>query len=103
MAGADTISDFNAADPTLLAGDGDRLNLKELVASFTGTTGLSFDELVASGHLTISGTPSETVISFDSNGSAALGSQGVLVTLNGVGFVSEADSLLVLADNVFTF
>jgi Ca2+-binding RTX toxin-like protein len=102
MLGADTISDFSRANPANLS-EGDSLNLKGLVADFTGTSGLSFDELVASGHLSISGTPTSTVISFDSNGSAALGSQGTLVTLDGVAFVSEESSLLVLADNVFTF
>jgi Ca2+-binding RTX toxin-like protein len=102
MLGADTISDFSKADPAEL-GEGDVLNLKGLVADFTGTSGSSFDELVASGHLSISGTSEATVISFDSNGSAALGSQGTLVTLEGVAFVSEEASLLVLADNVFTF
>jgi Ca2+-binding RTX toxin-like protein len=102
MLGADTISDFSTANPANL-GEGDVLNLKGLVAGFTGTSGVTFDELVASGHLSISGTAGSTVISFDSNGDAALGSQGTLVTLEGVAFVSEADSLLVLADNVFTF
>jgi Ca2+-binding RTX toxin-like protein len=102
MLGADTISDFSKANPANVS-EGDVLNLKGLVADFTGTSGLSFEELVASGHLSITGTSEATVISFDSNGSAALGSQGTLVTLEGVAFVSEDASLLVLADNVFTF
>jgi hypothetical protein len=50
--------------------------------------------------LDVSTINGSTVISFDSNGSALGGSTGVLVTLTGVAFTSEADSVIAFADNL---
>jgi Ca2+-binding RTX toxin-like protein len=98
LLGADTISDFVTSSPN--AGEGDVLNLVGLVNGFTDLSGETLTQLVASGHLDFSGNSTNTVISFDSNGSAAGGSTGVLVTLVGVGFTSEANSLIDFADNI---
>jgi Ca2+-binding RTX toxin-like protein len=100
MLGADTISDFSILSPSA-PGEGDLLNLSGLVNFFTdvqATTTLA--QLVASGHLDFSGNSSNTVISFDSNGSAAGGSMGTLVTLVGVPFSTESASLFGFADNI---
>ena len=40
------------------------------------------------------------MISFDSNGSAAGGSIGVLATLVGVAFSTESDAVTAFADNI---
>ena len=98
-AGADTISDFITSSPTA-AGEGDTLNLTGLVSGFTDLSGGTLAQLVASGHIDFSAGSGSTVISFDSNGSALGGSTGVLVTLTGVAFTSEADSVIAFADNL---
>ena len=97
--GADTISDFSTSDPWQ-AGEGDWLDLRGLVDDFTSLRGDSFAQLVASGHLDFSAGGGGTVISFDSNGSAAGGSIGVLATLVGVGFSTEAAAVLTFGDNI---
>jgi Ca2+-binding RTX toxin-like protein len=100
LLGADTISDFSTTSVKGLT-EGDLLNLKGLVAGFTGVHGvITLESLVASGHLDFSGDSSNTVISFDSNGSAVGGSVGVLVTLVGVAFATEADSVVAFHDTV---
>jgi Ca2+-binding RTX toxin-like protein len=100
MLGADTISDFSMVSPSA-PGEGDLLNLVGLVNFFTGVQDTdTLSDLVASGHLDFSGNSSNTVISFDSNGSTAGGSMGTLVTLVGVPFSTESASLFSLADNV---
>jgi Ca2+-binding RTX toxin-like protein len=99
MTGADTISDFDTSNPRAM-GEGDVLDLRFLVDDFTGLAGSTLANLVASGHLDFSAGGGGTVISFDSNGSAAGGSLGTLVTLLGVGFTTEADSLISFADNI---
>lgn len=101
LLGADTISDFSTSSIKGLT-EGDLLNLKGLVAGFTGVHRASLESLVASGYLDFSGDSSNTVISFDSNGNAAGGSVGVLVTLVGVAFATEADSVLAFHDNIVT-
>ena len=97
--GADTIADFSTSNPWQ-AGEGDRLDLRGLVDDFTSLRGDSFAQLVASGHLDFSAGGGGTVISFDSNGSAAGGSIGVLATLVGVGFSTEAASVFAFGDNI---
>lgn len=99
MLGADVVSDFSTASPANLT-EGDVLDLRNLVGDFTGLPALTLANLVASGHLSFSGTSGATVISFDSNGDAALGDRGVLMTLNGVGFTSESASRLAFNDNI---
>lgn len=100
LLGADTISDFNTAGPSG-AGEGDTLNLVNLVGDFSGLQGkLSLQSLVFSGHIHFSGDTSNTVLSFDSNGSAAGGSSGTLVTLVGVPFSTEGAAVTAFADNV---
>lgn len=74
LLGADTISDFNTSGPSG-AGEGDLLSMGNLVANFSGLHGhLSLQSLVSSGYVHFSGDTSNTVISFDSNGSATGGS-----------------------------
>jgi len=85
-----------------VTGEGDMLNLRGLINAFTGVSGDDLDQLVASGHLHFSGNASNTVLGFDSNGSAAGGYSGILVTLAGVAFSSEAASVLSFDDNIFT-
>jgi Ca2+-binding RTX toxin-like protein len=98
--GADTISDFSTASFTG-AGEGDRLNLHGLIHDFSGVrTGESLAQLVADGHLHFSAGGGGTVISFDSNGSAAGGTAGVLATLVGVPFATESASVSAFADNI---
>jgi Ca2+-binding RTX toxin-like protein len=97
--GADSIYDFSTANPTM-AGEGDMLNLTDLVDDFSGSTGSSLGQLVARGYLDFSAGGGGTVISFDSNGSADGGDKGVLVTLLGVGFSTEANSVVNFADNI---
>ena len=97
--GADTISDFSTSSPTG-PGEGDVLDLHGLIDDFTGLQGASLAQLVASGHLDFSAGGGGTVISFDSNGSAAGGSIGVLATLVGVGFTTEGASALAFGDNI---
>jgi len=99
LLGADTISDFSTSSANELD-EGDVLNLKDLVVDFTGLSGLTLENLVASGHLDFSGDSTNTVLSFDSNGSAAGGVTGVLVTLVGVGFSTEGNAVNSFADNV---
>lgn len=101
LLGADTISDFSTSSPKE-QGEGDVLNLKGLVGGFTGLHGSTLEKLVASGHLDFSGDSSNTVITFDSNGSAAGGATAVLVTLVGVAFATEAASVLAFHDNIVT-
>jgi Ca2+-binding RTX toxin-like protein len=98
--GADTVSDISILNPNV-PGEGDMFNFHGLVDDFTGLNGDQLAELVASGHLNFGGNSSNTVISFDSNGSAAGGFSGVLVTVAGVAFSSEAASVLSFADNIF--
>ena len=97
--GADTIADFSTSDPWQ-AGEGDSLDLRGLVSDFTDMEGGSLAQLVASGHLDFSAGAGGTVISFDSNGSAAGGTIGVLANLVGVGFGTEAGSVLTFGDNL---
>ena len=97
--GADTISDFSTSNPRQ-AGEGDKLDLRGLVDDFTSAHGGSLAQLVASGHLDFSAGGGGTVISFDSNGSASGGSIGVLATLAGVGFSTEAAAVLAFGDNI---
>ena len=97
--GADTISDFSTSNPTG-AGEGDMLYLQGLVDDFTGLQGGSLAQLVPSGHFDFSAGGGGTVISFDSNGSAAGGSIGVLATLVGVPFTNEGASALAFGDNI---
>jgi Ca2+-binding RTX toxin-like protein len=100
MLGADTIADFST-DSATGAGDGDRLVLKKLVGDFTNLPGdITLADLVASGHLDFSAGGGGTVLGFDSNGAAAGGSAGVLVTLVGVSFTSESNSALAFFDNI---
>jgi hypothetical protein len=96
--GVDVIHDFSISNPNQ-NGEGDVLDLRGLVNDFSGQGG-SLSQLVASGHLDFSGDSTNTVLSFDSNGSAAGGVTGVLVTLVGVGFSTEAISVGSFADNV---
>jgi len=100
LLGADTISDFNTSSPSG-AGEGDLLSMGNLVANFSGLHGhLSLQSLVSSGYIHFSGDTSNTVISFDSNGSATGGSSGALVTLVGVPFTTEGAAVLAFADNI---
>lgn len=100
MLGADSISDFRTSPPRG-AGNGDMLDLRNLVNDFSNLpSNITLDDLVASGHLSFSGTSGETVISFDSNGSAALGSAGILVSMTGVAFTSEMNSILAFNNNI---
>ena len=52
------------------------------------------------GYLDFSAGGGGTVISYDSNGSAAGGAIGVLVTMVGVGFSTEAAAVSAFADNI---
>jgi len=100
--GADTISDFSTASPRS-AGEGDTLDLRGLIDDFSGArNNASLAQLVASGHLHFSAgaTTGSTMISFDSNGSAAGGTVGVLVTMAGVGFSTESAAVTTFADNI---
>lgn len=100
LLGADTISDFISSSPSG-AGEGDMLNLSGLVDNFSGLRSkFNLQSLVANGYLDFSGDSSNTVISFDSNGSAAGGSSGTLVTLVGIPFATEGASVLAFADNI---
>ena len=79
------------------------LDISGLVAGFTGVPGsLTLASLQAGGFIGFAGANgnADTVISFDSNGSAAGGSTGTLVTLTGVVFTNSATSVSDLADNV---
>jgi Ca2+-binding RTX toxin-like protein len=98
--GADTISDFSTASFSQ-NGEGDRLDLRGLVDDFSRVgDNTSLARLVASGHLDFSAGGGGTVISYDSNGSASGGSIGVLATLVGVGFSTEAAAVAAFADNI---
>jgi Ca2+-binding RTX toxin-like protein len=98
--GADTIFDFNTANPSS-AGEGDRLDLRGLVDDFSGVSNkTSLSKLVASGHIDFSAVAGGTVVSYDSNGSAVGGTFGVLVTLMGVPFTTEAAAVSAFADNI---
>ncbi len=98
MSGPDTIGDFKTDNPKAL-GEGDVLDIRGLVDDFKGLHGGQLNQLVASGHLDFSGDSNNTVISYDSNGSAVGGDVGVLVTLVGVPFSTDAASLAAFADN----
>lgn len=97
--GADKIYDFSTSNPNQ-NGEGDMLDLRGLVDDFSGQGGSSLSQLVDRGYLDFSAGGGGTVISFDSNGSAAGGDRGVLVTLVGVGFSGESNSVSSFADNI---
>ncbi|MES2149068.1 MAG: calcium-binding protein [Pseudomonadota bacterium] len=99
--GADTIADFNIARPSG-AGEGDMINLAGLVHDFNGARSSSLVDLVAHGYLHFSAGGGGTVLSYDSNGNAAGGTIGVLVTLVGVGFTTEGAAVHDFADNITT-
>ena len=97
--GADKIYDFSTSNPNQ-NGEGDMRDLPGLVDDFSGQGGSSLSQLVDRGYLDFSAGGGGTVISFDSNGSAAGGDRGVLVTLVGVGFSGESNSVSSFADNI---
>lgn len=99
LSGADTIADFNTASPQG-AGEGDMLDLTGLVRNFSGTHSHRLAELVSQGYLHFSAGGGGTVLSYDSNGSAAGGSIGTLVSLVGVPFSTEAGAVQSFADNM---
>jgi len=99
--GADIIADFITTVPSG-AGEGDLLRITGLVHDFTGVLSYTLVSLVANGFIHFSAGGGGTVVSFDSNGIVAGGSIGTLVTLVGVAFSSEANSVISLADNIIT-
>ncbi len=99
--GTDTINGFDTGTPTPGVG-GDRIDISDLLSGFTGADGMTLTQLEANGFITFSGANgnADTVISFDSNGSAAGGTAGDLLVLTGVSFTSAAASVTTLQDNI---
>ena len=98
----DVINNFNTDAPGV-GNQGDILDITDLLTGIGQSSGQFLTTLSTNGYVTYSGINSnaDTLISFDSNGTAAGGTL-TQIELRGVNFTSVTNSITALNDNILT-